>query len=55
LTEGKNGDIKKTVKPHEILCFHDEFMSRIDDFSLSWRNQALNELKQRNTIDFKTN
>lgn len=31
------------VKNEEIVGFHQEFMSKINEFSESWRNAALNE------------
>ena len=30
----------------EVKDFHDEFMSKLDEFSLSWRLAAYNEAKE---------
>jgi len=40
LADNKNNDEKGPVG------FHEEFMSNLNNFSLSWRNQALKELEK---------
>jgi hypothetical protein len=40
----KNYDpFSQDAMPDGPLDYHDEFMSKLDEFSLSWRNAAMNE------------
>ena len=42
--KGKQLDLDPQ-NPVQNLGFHEEFMSRLDEFSLSWREAAMNERK----------
>lgn len=37
--------IEEYPQEQEFLGFHDEFMARLQEFSLSWRQAAMNERK----------
>lgn len=43
---GDEPEDQKDEDESEGHGFHDEFMARIDEFSLSWRQAAMNERKK---------
>ena len=38
-----NLDVVKQQKKQEELCFQDEFMAKLDEYSESWREAAIKE------------